>query len=128
MKMSVLLYVISEKVCSNSQKMSVLIMIWNLEKFVVLFASLDSSHLESFLKHILEMRVNRKSDFRQDWSIVISGGNWLFKRGCVFPGETLYPLRIMIPSSSVNVERLKDRNVQLCRMCFVINKFLFFFF
>ena len=36
----------------------------NLEKFVVLFASLESSHLENFFKHIFKMDVNRKLDFR----------------------------------------------------------------
>ena len=43
-----------------------LIMIWNLEMFVVLFGSLEY-YLDKFLKHIFEMGVNRKSDFRQDW-------------------------------------------------------------
>ena len=44
-----------------------LIMIWNLEMFVVLFGSLDYNYLDKFLKHIFEMGVNRKSDFMQDW-------------------------------------------------------------
>ena len=43
------------------------------------------------------MGVNRKFDFRRVWkfcwdlSNVISGGNWLFRWGCVFSGGTLYP-------------------------------------
>ena len=71
--------------------------IWNLEKFVLLFASLDSSHLENFLKHIFVLGMNRKLDFRQDWKfcwnliIAIEGGNWLFRLDCGFSFGTLYP-------------------------------------
>ena len=31
---------------------------------------------------------------------------------------------MLLPSSSVNMERLKDGNVELCRLFTVINKFL----
>ena len=33
-------------------------------------------------------------------------------------------LLIIVPPSSVNMERLKDGNVELCRLFAVINKFL----
>ena len=61
------------------------------------YCYLDSSHLENLLKYIFRMGVNTKFDFRRVWkfcwdlSNVMSGGNWLFRRDCVFSGGTLYP-------------------------------------
>ena len=56
---------------------------WNLERFALMFTILDSSHHENYLKHIFEMGVNRKFDFRWDWKF-----SWDFSN--VFLGGTLY--------------------------------------
>ena len=55
--------------------------------------SINAYHWKSaccFLKHIFEMGVNRKFDFRWVWkfcwdlSNVTSSGNWLFRWDCIF--------------------------------------------
>ena len=56
---------------------------WNLERFALMFTFLDSSHHENYLKHIFEMGVNRKFDFRWDWKFC-----WDFSN--IFSGGTLY--------------------------------------
>ena len=72
-------------------------MICNLEKFVLLFARLDPSHLGNPLKHIFEMGVNRKFDFIQDWKFCLdlSNGNWLFS-GTLYPSAN-YLFRLICP-------------------------------
>ena len=57
----------------------------------MLFGCLDSNHAENFLKHIFEMGVDRKFDFRRDLSNAISGENWLFRWDCAFSGGTFHP-------------------------------------
>ena len=53
--------------------------------------------VKNLLRYIFKMGVNNKFDFRRVWkfcwdlSNAISGGNWLFRWDCVFPGGTLYP-------------------------------------
>ena len=70
---SIVWYKLWKSVCNSCLPVTLwkcqycLIMIWNLEMFVVLFGSLDYNYLDKFLKHIFEMGVNRKSDFMQDW-------------------------------------------------------------
>ena len=72
------------------------------------------------LKH-MEMRVNRKFDFRQDWkfcwdlSTVISD-NWLFRWNCVFSCATLYPsenygftMQPQLLALNMNYKKLLDK-------------------
>ena len=63
--------------------------IWNLEKFALMFAILDSSQHENYLKHIFETGVNRKFDFR--WEESFAGTSVMpFQVGLFFLGGTLY--------------------------------------
>ena len=65
-------------------------------KVCILLTWIQSSW-KFFKAYIFEIGLCWKFDFRQDWkfcwdlSNVISGGNWLFRGGTVFPGETFYP-------------------------------------
>ena len=61
------------------------------------YSYFDSSRLENFLQHILEMGVDRRFDFRRDWkffwdlSNFILYGNWLLRWDCFFQVGFFYP-------------------------------------
>ena len=93
---SIVWYKLWKSVCNSCLPVTLwkcqycLIMIWNLEMFVVLFGSLDYNYLDKFLKHIFEMGVNRKSDFMQDWKFCFVLFLFLFFFFIFFNWHSLY--------------------------------------